>query len=81
MITEEQIIEILKSYSNYTDRSRTDECVHKSNFDLIAKELVKKLTIPDVIECVQFDADEIIAFLNDCETLDEAKMFADEHLR
>jgi len=39
------------------------------------------LTIPDVIECVQFDADEIIAFLNDCETLDEAKMFADEHLR
>jgi hypothetical protein len=81
MITEEQIIEILKSYSNYTDRSRTDECVHESNFDLIAKELVKKLTIPDVIECVQFDADEIIAFLNDCETLDEAKMFADEHLR
>jgi predicted RNA binding protein with dsRBD fold (UPF0201 family) len=35
----------------------------------------------NVIECVQFDADEIIAFLNDCETLDEAKMFADEHLR
>ena len=45
MITEEQIIEILKSYSTYTDRSRTDECVHESNFDLIAKELVKKLTI------------------------------------
>jgi hypothetical protein len=49
MITEEQIIEILKSYSNYTDRSRTDECVHESNFDLIAKELVKKLTIPVVV--------------------------------
>ena len=39
------------------------------------------LNIPPVIECVQFDADEIIAFLNDCKTLDEAKMFADEHLR
>ena len=47
----------------------------------VVESVVKKLTIPVVIECVQFDADEIIAFLNDCETLDEAKMFADEHLR
>jgi len=47
----------------------------------LQSELNKTNDIPDVIECVQFDADEIIAFLNDCETLDEAKMFADEHLR
>ena len=39
------------------------------------------LPIDSVIESVEFNADEIIAFLNDCETLDEAKMFADEHLR
>ena len=50
MITKEQIIKILKSYSTYTDRSRTDECVHESNFDLIAKDVVKKLTIP-VVDC------------------------------
>ena len=49
MITKEQIIKILKSYSTYTDRSRTDECVHESNFDLIAKDVVKKLTIPVVV--------------------------------
>ena len=47
----------------------------------LQSELNKTNDIHDVIECVQFDADEIIAFLNDCETLDEAKMFADEHLR
>jgi len=41
----------------------------------------KPLIIDSVIESVEFNADEIIAFLNDCETLDEAKMFADEHLR
>jgi hypothetical protein len=39
------------------------------------------LPIDSVSESVQLDADDIIAFLNDCETLYEAKMFADEHLR
>ena len=48
MITEKQIIEIIKSYSTYTDRSRSDECVHEINFNLIAKDVVKKLTIPVV---------------------------------
>tara|TARA_R110000803_G_scaffold15626_2_gene43029 strand:+ start:3891 stop:4139 length:249 start_codon:yes stop_codon:yes gene_type:complete len=58
MITEEQIIEILKSYSTYTDRSRTDECVHESNFDLIAKDVVKKLTIPVVVGMLVCDIEK-----------------------
>jgi hypothetical protein len=41
----------------------------------------KQLNLDFVSESVQFDADEIIAFLNDCETLDEAKMFVNEYLR
>ena len=44
MITEKEIIEVLKSFSTYVDRSRTDECVHEINFDSVAEELVKKIT-------------------------------------
>jgi len=30
---------------------------------------------------LEFNADEIIHFLESCETIDDAKMFANEHLR
>lgn len=48
MTKEEKIIDILKSYSTYTDRSREDECVHESNFYLIAKDITKQLSIATV---------------------------------
>ena len=48
MIKETEIIDIIKNYVGYTDRSRTDQCLHEVNFDLVAKEIVKKLTIPNV---------------------------------
>ena len=50
MIKETEIIDIIKNYVGYTDRSMTDQCLHEVNFDLVAKEIVKKLTIPVVIE-------------------------------
>mgnify|MGYP003656100929 CR=1 FL=1 len=43
--------------------------------------VLNEIFIDSVSESVQLDADDIIAFLNDCETLEEAKRFADEHLR
>ena len=58
MTKEEKIIDILKSYSTYTDRSREDECVHESNFDLIAKDITKQLSIAAVVvseaECCDY---------------------------
>ena len=56
------------------------EDLHELGYEIQPK-ANNHVVLDDVIECVQFDADEIIAFLNDCETLDEAKVFADEHLR
>ena len=51
MIKETEIIDIIKNYVGYTDRSSTDQCLHEVNFDLVAKEIVKKLTIPNVSYC------------------------------
>ena len=48
MIKEDEIIDIIKSYVGYTDRSRTDQCLHEVNFDLVAKEIVKKINTPVV---------------------------------
>ena len=48
MIKETEIIDIIKNYLGYTDRSMTDQCLHEVNFNLVAKEIVKKLTIPNV---------------------------------
>lgn len=83
-MTQEEIIEkleALKLERELPNEQTTDYNVGYVKALCIAMKLVEKLNIPPVIECVQFDADEIIAFLNDCKTLDEAKMFADEHLR
>jgi len=44
MIKEKEIIDIIKNYVGYTDRSMTDQCLHEVNFNLVAKEIVKKLT-------------------------------------
>jgi len=50
MIKETEIIDIIKNYVGYTDRSMTDQCLHEVNFNLVAKEIVKKLTIPNVVK-------------------------------
>ena len=42
MITEKEIIEILNSYSDYVDRSRTEQVVSEINFELVAKEIIEK---------------------------------------
>jgi len=50
MIKETEIIDIIKNYAGYTDRSMTEQCLHEVNFNLVAKEIVKKLTIPNVVK-------------------------------
>ena len=78
----EELIELIEDLQKALSKALNNEVIREYDHLQVRAEIaVKKLTIPVVIECVQFDADEIIAFLNDCETLDEAKMFADEHLR
>jgi len=42
MLGENEIIDIIKNYVGYTDRSMTDQCLHEVNFNLVAKEIVKK---------------------------------------
>ena len=46
-IKEKDIVDIIKNYVGYTDRSGTDQCLHEVNFDLVAKEIVKKITKVD----------------------------------
>jgi hypothetical protein len=45
---EKEIIDIIKKYVGYTDRSMTDQCLHEVNFNLVAKEIVEKLTKEEV---------------------------------
>lgn len=53
MITEKEIIEILNSYSGYVDRSRTEQAVSEVNFELVAKEIFRKLRQHNVNVSVQ----------------------------
>lgn len=43
MITEKKIIEILNSYSDYVDRSRTEQAVSEINFELVAKDIFERV--------------------------------------
>ena len=58
MIKETEIIDIIKNYVGYTDRSMTDQCLHEVNFNLVAKEIVKKLTIPVVVKSFVCEQEE-----------------------
>lgn len=49
MITKEEIIDILKMYSGYVDRSCSDKAVHEDNFDAVAYEIESKFHQPTVI--------------------------------
>ncbi len=42
MLEENEIIDIIKKYVGYTDRSMTYQCLHEMNFHLVVKEIVKK---------------------------------------
>jgi hypothetical protein len=50
MITEKEIVQILRNYSGYIDRSRSEECVSEVNYELVAKDILSKLHQPTVIE-------------------------------
>lgn len=43
MITKNEIIELLKEYSGYIDRSRTEQAIHEDNFDIISDAILSKL--------------------------------------
>lgn len=40
---ESEVVKIIENYSGYVDRSRTDQCLHEVNFNLVAKDIIKKL--------------------------------------
>ena len=40
---ESEVVKIIENYTGYVDRSRTDQCLHEVNFNLVAKDITKKL--------------------------------------
>lgn len=46
---EEIIIKILKENSTYLDRSRSYEGIYEEDFEYVAKELIKQLTLTNVV--------------------------------
>lgn len=67
MITEKEIIEILNRYSGYVDRSRAEQAVSEVNFELVAKEIFRKLRQHNVSVSVQVPRIKI-----ECDTCDNA---------
>lgn len=43
MITKNELIELLKEYSGYIDRSRTEQAIHEDNFDIVSDAILSKL--------------------------------------
>jgi hypothetical protein len=52
MITKHEIIELLKEYGGYIDRSRTEKAIHEDNFDIVSDAILSKLHQPTVISSV-----------------------------
>ena len=50
MITKNEIIELLKEYSGYIDRSRTEQAIHEDNFDIVSDAILSKLRQDAVIK-------------------------------
>lgn len=40
---ESEVVKIIENYIGYADRSRTEQCLHEVNFNLVAKDITKKL--------------------------------------
>ena len=74
MLVENEIVEIIKNYVGYTDRTMADQCLHEVNFKLVAKEIVKKLTKPNVVnsdtihECHKCMFNNDLGFCPKCDT-------------
>lgn len=47
-MTQEEIIELLKEYEGYTDRSMTETAISSENFNELAERIVKLFAIQDV---------------------------------
>ena len=63
----EQIIKVLKDNSSFLDRSRSEQGIHEDNFEYIAKEIKKAIS---VTQCCKSDSEQLCAccdkpFVND----------------
>ena len=52
MIKKEEIVEILKYYGGYIDRSMSEQAVHECNFQDVADSILSKLHQPTVSDSV-----------------------------
>ncbi|BAQ92531.1 hypothetical protein [uncultured Mediterranean phage uvMED] len=69
---ESEVIKIIENYIGYVDRSRTDQCLHEVNFNLVAKDITKKLK-ETLIDFVDFYNDRQISSDRICS--DEIELF------